>query len=71
MMNFELTDDQISIRNMVRAFCVSIAPHVMEFDNSKTFPQTFDERNGRTPAFGAFLSRTIRRFGEWVTSNTR
>lgn len=55
MMNFELTDDQISIRNMVRAFAQErIAPHVMEFDNSKTFPKHLMKEMGELGLLGVF-----------------
>ncbi len=38
-MNFQLTDEQISIREMVRDFAQNeIAPHVMKYDESKEFP---------------------------------
>lgn len=38
-MNFELTDEQISIRKMVREFAeAEIVPNVLEYDESKTFP---------------------------------
>jgi len=39
-MNFELTEEQLSIRDMVREFArEEIAPHIMEYDEAKTFPE--------------------------------
>ncbi len=39
-MNFELTEEQLSIREMVREFArEEIAPHVMEYDEAKQFPE--------------------------------
>lgn len=39
-MNFDLTEEQISLRNMIRQFAAEeITPHVMEYDETKTFPQ--------------------------------
>ncbi len=39
-MNFQLTEEQLSIRDMVREFArEEIAPHVMEYDEAKQFPE--------------------------------
>lgn len=39
-MDFELNEEQISIRDMVREFAEEeIKPHVMEYDETKTFPK--------------------------------
>ncbi len=39
-MNFELTEEQLSIRDMVREFArEEIAPHIMEYDEAKKFPE--------------------------------
>ncbi len=39
-MNFELTEEQLSIRDMVREFArEEIAPHIMEYDEAKKFPK--------------------------------
>ncbi len=55
-MNFEFTEEQISIRNMVRSFAQErIAPHVMEWDNSKTFPAHLIKEMGELGLLGVFL----------------
>jgi alkylation response protein AidB-like acyl-CoA dehydrogenase len=52
-MNFELTDEQISIRNMVREFAeAEIVPHVLEYDESKTFPAHLIEKMGELGILG-------------------
>lgn len=52
-MNFELTDEQISIRNMVREFAeAEIVPHVMEYDESKTFPAHLIDKMGELGILG-------------------
>ncbi len=39
-MNFELSEEQLSIREMVREFArEEIAPHIMEYDEAKKFPE--------------------------------
>ncbi len=52
-MNFDLTEEQISIRDMVREFAQErIAPHVMEYDNSKTFPAHLTREMGELGLLG-------------------
>jgi len=52
-MNFELTDEQISIRNMVREFAeAEIVPHVLEYDESKTFPAHLIDKMGKLGLLG-------------------
>jgi hypothetical protein len=53
MLNFEFTDEQISIRNMVREFARErIAPNVLEYDNSKTFPKHLIQEMGELGLLG-------------------
>jgi len=52
-MNFELTDEQISIRNMVREFAeAEIIPNVLEYDESKTFPAHLIDKMGELGLLG-------------------
>lgn len=52
-MNFDLTEEQISMRNMVREFAAEeITPHVMEYDETKTFPQHLIGKMGELGLLG-------------------
>ena len=52
-MNFELTPEQISIRDMVREFAQKeIAPHIMEYDETKAFPEEIIKKLGELGLLG-------------------
>ncbi|MCK6619579.1 MAG: acyl-CoA dehydrogenase family protein [Calditrichaceae bacterium] len=52
-MNFDLTEEQISLRNMVREFAAEeITPHVLEYDETKTFPQHLIGKMGELGLLG-------------------
>lgn len=52
-MNFDLTEEQISLRNMVREFAAEeITPHVLEYDETKTFPQHLIGKMGELGILG-------------------
>lgn len=52
-MNFELTDDQRSIQDMVREFAQhEIAPHIMEYDEAKKFPKDIIRKLGELGLLG-------------------
>lgn len=55
-MNFELTDDQISIRDMVRDFARNeIAPHAGEWDETETCPRELLGRLGELGMLGVLI----------------
>ena len=52
-MDFQLTADQISIRDMVRDFAQKeIAPHIMEYDEKKEFPVDIIKKLGELGLLG-------------------
>lgn len=52
-MNFDLTEEQISLRNMVREFAAEeITPRVLEYDETKTFPQHLIGKMGELGLLG-------------------
>ena len=52
-MNFDLSEEQISIRNMVRDFAAEeITPNVLEYDENKTFPQHLINKMGELGILG-------------------
>jgi alkylation response protein AidB-like acyl-CoA dehydrogenase len=55
-MNFDLTEEQISIRNMIREFAAEeITPNVLEYDESKTFPEHLISKMGELGILGIFF----------------
>ena len=56
-MNFELTDDQKAVRDMVGAFAdKKIAPHAAEWDQDNTFPVDLFAEIGELGIMGMFVS---------------
>jgi len=52
-MNFQLTEEQIAIRNMVRDFAQKeIAPHIMTYDEAKEFPEQIIKKLGELGLLG-------------------
>jgi len=59
-MNFELTENQKMIAEMVRAFAKEhIAPYVMEWDEKQIFPVDTFKKNGRVGITWCFSSTRI------------
>ena len=57
-MDFGYTPEQQHLRKTVRAFCeAEIKPHVMEWDESQTFPDPGVPQAGRTGRAGRGVSR--------------
>lgn len=55
-MNFTLTDEQISIRNLIREFAKArIEPDVMKYDESKEFPAHLISEMGELGILGVFF----------------
>jgi alkylation response protein AidB-like acyl-CoA dehydrogenase len=55
-MNFEFSDEQLSIRDTVRNFArEEISPDRMEYDESKTFPQHLISKMGELGILGVFF----------------
>jgi alkylation response protein AidB-like acyl-CoA dehydrogenase len=55
-MNFDLTEEQISIRNMIREFAAEeITPNVLEYDESKTFPEHLISKMGELGIMGVIF----------------
>nr|NIU00689.1 acyl-CoA dehydrogenase [Nitrosopumilaceae archaeon]NIX61291.1 acyl-CoA dehydrogenase [Nitrosopumilaceae archaeon] len=55
-MDFELTDEQLSIRNTVRDFAQQeIAPNIMEYDEKKTFPEHLIKKMGELGILGVIF----------------
>ncbi len=53
---FQLSDDQLAVRKMVREFAESeIAPHVMEWDESQVFPREVMARLGDLGMLGVLV----------------
>jgi hypothetical protein len=53
---FQLTDDQVAVRKMVREFAESeIAPHVMEWDEAQVFPREVVARLGELGMLGVII----------------
>jgi alkylation response protein AidB-like acyl-CoA dehydrogenase len=56
-MNFELTDDQKAVRDMVAAFAKEqIAPHAAQWDRSREFPVQLFAKLGELGIMGMFVS---------------
>ncbi len=54
--SFQMTDEQLAIRKMVREFAESeIAPRVMEWDEAQTFPHEVMSRLGELGFLGAII----------------
>jgi alkylation response protein AidB-like acyl-CoA dehydrogenase len=52
-MNFQLTEEQIAVRNMVRDFAQKeIAPHIMTYDEAKEFPEQIIKKLGELGLLG-------------------
>jgi alkylation response protein AidB-like acyl-CoA dehydrogenase len=52
-MDFQLTEEQIAIRNMVRDFAQKeIAPHIMTYDEAKEFPEQIIKKLGELGLLG-------------------
>lgn len=52
-MDFQLTEEQISIRNMIKDFTKKeIAPHLMEYDEEKKFPRDIIRKLGELGLLG-------------------
>ncbi|GAB4330403.1 MAG: acyl-CoA dehydrogenase [Calditrichia bacterium] len=52
-MDFRLTDEQLSIIDMIRNFAEKeIAPHIMEYDEAKTFPEPIIKKLGELGLLG-------------------
>jgi alkylation response protein AidB-like acyl-CoA dehydrogenase len=52
-MDFQLSDEQLSIREMVRDFAQNeIAPHIMEYDEAKAFPEGIIQKLGELGLLG-------------------
>ncbi|MEJ2636354.1 MAG: acyl-CoA dehydrogenase [Calditrichia bacterium] len=59
-MEFQLTEEQISIRDMVRDFAQKeIAPHVMEYDENKKFPLEIVKKLGELGLLGIVYPESI------------
>ncbi|HXJ43341.1 MAG TPA: acyl-CoA dehydrogenase family protein [Bryobacteraceae bacterium] len=55
-MDFEYTPDQIQLRRAVREFATAeIAPHVLEWDETQTFPHEIIKKLGRLGYMGAIF----------------
>jgi hypothetical protein len=53
---FQLSDDQLAVRKMVREFAESeIAPHVMEWDEAQVFPREVVARLGELGMLGVII----------------
>jgi len=53
---FELSDDQLAVRKMVREFAASeLAPHVMEWDEAQVFPREAIARLGELGMLGVIV----------------
>jgi alkylation response protein AidB-like acyl-CoA dehydrogenase len=59
-MDFQLTAEQLSIRDMVREFArKEIAPHVMEYDEKKEFPWEIIKKLGELGLLGIIYPESI------------
>ncbi|MBV8902765.1 MAG: acyl-CoA dehydrogenase family protein, partial [Acidobacteriia bacterium] len=59
-MDFEYTPDQIALRKAVREFAeAEIAPHVMEWDETQTFPGEVIRKLGRLGYMGAIFPEEL------------
>ena len=53
---FQLSEDQLAVRKMVREFAESeIAPHVMEWDEAQVFPREVVARLGELGMLGVII----------------
>ena len=59
-MDFQLTPEQIQLRNAVREFAESeIAPHVMEWDETQTFPLEVIRKLGKLGYMGSIFPEEL------------
>src|SRR5437016_10430418 len=59
-MDFELTPEQIQLRHAVREFAeAEIAPHVMEWDESQTFPLETIRKLGKLGYLGSIFPERL------------
>lgn len=59
-MDFQLTEEQISIREMVREFSRNeIAPHIMKYDESKEFPLEIIKKLGALGLLGIIYPASV------------
>lgn len=57
---FQLSDEQLAIRKMVREFAeTEIAPHVMEWDESQTFPRGAFQKLGELGLLGVLVPESL------------
>ena len=74
-MNFELTENQIMVRDMVRDFTEKeIRPNIMEWDESQTFPKALFHKMGELGLLGVLVPTELGGAGlsylEYVTAIT-
>lgn len=74
-MNFELTENQIMVRDMVRDFAEKeIRPNIMEWDESQTFPKELFHKMGELGLLGVLVPTELGGAGlsylEYVTAIT-
>ncbi len=69
---FQLSDDRLAVRKMVREFAESeIAPHVMEWDEAQLFPRDVMARLGDLGMLGVLLQHLpVHRLGLRQPSGT-
>src|SRR3954447_11163262 len=59
-MDFEYTPDQIALRRAVREFAAAeIAPHVMEWDETQTFPLEVVRKLGKLGYMGSIFPEDL------------
>ena len=71
-MNFELTEEQIQVRDMVREFAAKeVAPYIREWDAKGEFHREVLDKMGELGILGTADSRAIRRALDSITSASR
>ena len=59
-MDFGFTEEQQQLRKTIRQFCeTEIKPHVMEWDESQTFPEEIFRRLGQLGVLGAVFPEEL------------